>query len=304
MDLKDRKSKVDISMFGKISKDVAWSLPNILMAKDIKEVAKKINEHSYKRRYTAYTGEFILLMEGHPIKVGISPFIIDMIQKKLFTHVAMNGAAMYHDIEIALEGKTSEYVEETIGTDFAERNEATELIIKALSDNNIAKVMTLGQLIGATIDCEHLQYANHSILCNCINNEISTTVHQMLGTDVYHQHLSSESLEELQKISIIDYRTLDVVISILLSTGGVLINLGSAVMFPEIFLKCLSRHHIDKNQSKNITLVNMDFQPSYRELNNIVNRPKLLGIETYNLIGCHEIMFPLLHYMIMNGVYE
>jgi hypothetical protein len=273
------------------------------MAKTIRDVAKKINEHLYKIRTTAYCGEFILLMGGHPIKVGISPFIIDMIKNKIITHVAMNGAAMYHDIEIALEGKTSEYVEETIGTDFAAKNEATELIIKALSDSHITKIMTLGQLIGATIDCKYLQYAKHSILCNCINNKISTTIHQMLGTDVYHQHLSSETLEELQKISITDYRTLDVVIHVLLSNGGILINLGSAVMFPEIFLKSLSKHGGNEHY-KNVTLVNMDFQPSYRELNNIVNRPKLLGIETYNLVGCHEIMFPLLYYMIINGVYE
>lgn len=286
--LKGRKSKVSLSNLGSPFKpgrsfsDFLKGLPDILAAKDFDRVVEAIAD-SYKK------GRIIALgMGAHPIKVGLNPIIIDLMKRGMINAIAMNGAGIIHDFELASAGKTSEDVAESLRHGSFGMAEETGRIINQAINKGVSKGMGIGESVGKEILKGKYPYKDKSILATGAKLNIPVTVHVAIGTDIIHMHPSADG-SAIGEGSHIDFRIFTSVISQL--EGGVYINLGSAVIMPEVFLKALTIARNLGNRVKRFTTVNMDFIQHYRPSVNVLTRP---GGKGYALIGHHEIMFPLL----------
>lgn len=299
--LHERKSTVTIKHFGKPWKVggrfSTWLefLPRILAAGDFIEIAAKVGE-------AAASGKTVLLAMGaHPVKVGISPVIIELMRRKILTGIAMNGACAIHDTEIAMAGCTSEDVAASLDSgDFGMAEETGEFINKATSlaaRTNRGLGASLGQMLSSGA----FPYNQSSILATAYEMGLPVTVHVAIGTDIVHMHPSADGAAT-GAASHLDFRRFAAEVSTL--DGGVFINLGSAVIMPEVFLKALSVVRNLGHQVTDLTTVNMDFIKQYRPLTNVVNRPTQHGGKGYNLVGHHEIMFPLLAAAVMEFLEE
>lgn len=295
--IKDRQSKVKVEDFAGIPKpggsfmDFLNTLPDILAAKDLKSVAKAI--------ITAHKGgkTIALGMGAHVIKVGLGPLIIDMMERGIINSVSMNGACVVHDFETAYAGCTSEDVDKELGAGaFGMAEETGRLLNKAIK--NGAK-SGLGRAVGEMINKSRFPHKNKSILAAGARLDIPVTVHVALGTDILHihPHMSGAATGEA---SIKDFQLFASVVSTL--EKGVYINIGSAVILPEVFLKALTLVRNLGHEVINFSTVNMDFIQHYRPLTNVVRRPTLGGGAGYRLTGHHEIMVPLLYAAIMEGL--
>jgi len=289
--LKQRKSKVNIKNFGKIwsigGSLLEWldSLPDILCAKDLKEIVSRIAKAVSEDKMV------ILGMGAHPIKLGLSPVIIDLMEKGVIKGIAMNGACIIHDAEIAMVGHTSEDVamELKYGR-FGMAEETGRFLNKAIS-NGYKKNMGLGEAIGSMLVKEGFPYNKFSILARAFELNIPVTVHVAIGTDIIHMHPSVDA-SAIGATSHIDFRIFARLVSNL--EEGVFINLGSAVIIPEVFLKALSLVRNLGYNIYNFTTINLDFARQYRSITNVVQRPILEGGKGFNIIGHNEIMFPLI----------
>lgn len=289
--LKERKSTIGVDDFsrtytkGSAFGDFYEALPNILAGRDFRRIVRSLADAFREGRVT------VLAMGAHPIKVGLSPIIVSLIEKGVFKAVAMNGACVIHDVEVAMEGHTSEDVAEGLDTGtFGMARETPEFINGAIREG-VEQGLGLGESLGRKILHANLPHAALSIMAAGSRMGIPITVHVAIGTDVIHIHPSTDGAA-IGEGSHRDFKILSSVISKL--EGGVYLNLGSAVILPEVFLKALTLarnlgHHVD-----HFTTVNMDFLQHYRPTVNVVNRPTRRGGEGYTLIGHHEIMFPLL----------
>lgn len=291
--LYERESKVNIANFGKpfdISKGFRHfidTLPEILAVKDLKEVAKTIADGKRQGK------KIILGMGAHVIKVGLSPLVIDLMERKIIDCIAMNGACVIHDVEVAMVGHTSEDVAREIkdGT-FGMVKETTEFIISAVKKN---KRMGLGEAVGCALNNEFFKNNRFSIIHEAYRLKVPVTVHVAIGTDIIHMHPSFDGAA-FGRASHRDFLIFSKCVSQL--EGGTYINLGSSVILPEVFIKALSLVRNLKHSVENITTVNMDFIQHYRPVTNVVKRPTMEGGRGISLTGHHEIMFPLLCAMI------
>jgi hypothetical protein len=233
----------------------------------------------------------LLAMGAHAIKVGLSPHIIDLMERGLVRGLAMNGACVIHDTEVAMVGHTSEDVAARLGEgQFGMADEPARLINEAIQEG--ARSDTgLGAAVGARLAKEQLPHHAMSLLARAHDLGVPVTVHVAIGTDTIHFHPSADGAS-LGKTSHRDFRLFSTLVSKL--EGGVFINLGSAVILPEVFLKALSLVRNLGHDVKRFTTLNMDFIRHYRPMTNVVSRPTLEGGEGYSLVGHHEIMFPLL----------
>lgn len=289
--LADRKSKVSAADFAhKWSKGSSFNdflnfLPDILAGGHIKAVISSIAS-AYKENKTV-----VLAMGAHVIKVGLSPVVIDLMERGVINAVAMNGAGIIHDFEIAMTGRTSEDVAEAIGDgSFGMASETCEFLSNAII--KAGKQSTgLGEAVGMSINEEKLPYMDKSILAAGAGLGIPVTVHVAIGTDIIHMHPAFNA-EAAGKASHIDFRTLASVISGL--DQGVYMNVGSAVILPEVFLKAITLVRNLGYKVDDFTTVNMDFIKQYRPVTNVVNRPTAKGGQGFNLVGHHEIMLPLI----------
>ncbi|NOX21039.1 MAG: hypothetical protein GXO99_07265 [Nitrospirae bacterium] len=298
--VKGRKSKVDASCLGTpLSKDSTIedfisSLPDVLAAKDLKEVVQAIVKARKQDK------QVVLAMGAHPIKVGLSPIIIDLMNSGIITAIATNGAAIVHDFEIAYAGHTSEDVAESIvNGSFGMAKETAQLLNRAIKQG-AKKSKGIGYSVGELI-AKGRGFANRqlSIFYNAYKLQIPATVHVAIGTDIIHMHPECDG-SAVGKASHLDFRLFTSVISEL--DGGVFINLGSAVLIPEVFLKAITLSRNLGNRVQNITTVTMDFMRHYRPAVNVVHRPTLSGGRGYYLVGHHEIMFPLLAAAVKNSL--
>ena len=289
--LASRKSKVDRADFAHpwrpqgTLEDFLERLPNILAAKDFKAVVSAIAKaHKASRHVVMATG-------AHVIKVGLNPIVIDMMERGVITAIAMNGAGIIHDLELALIGRTSEDVLEGLEQGaFGMAEESADFLNRAIAE--AAKVGSgLGQAVGRAIIKENLPFVKDSILATAARLEIPATVHVAIGTDIIHIHPGFDP-EAAGKASYDDFRLFASVVAAL--EDGVYMNVGSAVIMPEVFLKALTLVRNLGHQVKRFTTVNMDFIRHYRPMTNVVHRPTASGGQGYALIGHHEIMFPLL----------
>ena len=289
--LKGKKHKVERISFAKTWKkggalaQFIDSLPAILAGQDFKEVAKKIGE-SVRRKKMVLLG-----MGAHPIKVGLSPVLIDWMEKGVLKGLAMNGAGVIHDLELAMVGHTSEEVEEELskGT-FGMVKETHETINEAIR-KGAKEGLGIGQALGRTILEGTFRFKHLSLLSAGRRLGIPVTVHVAIGTDITHMGPFADGAA-IGQGSLQDFRSFASLVSQL--EKGVFINLGSAVILPEVFLKALALARNLGHPVSNLTTVNMDFIQHYRPSVNVVKRPTLQGGKGYTLIGHHEIMFPLL----------
>ena len=289
--LSERKSKVSNTDFAKAwqkgagYKDFLDSLPDILAGSHIKKVISLIAE-AFRNKKTV-----VLAMGAHVIKVGLNPVVIDLMERRVVTAVAMNGAGIIHDIELALVGQTSEDVALSIENgSFGMAYETCDLLSKAIQEAG-QKSIGLGEAVGRTIMKKKLPYRNQSILAAGLRLDIPITVHVAIGTDIIHMYPGFDA-KEAGEASHKDFRTFSSVIATL--ERGVFLNVGSAVILPEVFLKAVTLVRNLGNNIENFTTVNMDFIRQYRPLTNVVKRPTTKGGRGYNLTGHHEIMLPLI----------
>ncbi len=289
--LKRRLSKVQHSLLGKkVQKGARFrsfiqGLPDILAAQNLKEIARKI-ARAHRREKTVLLG-----MGAHPIKVGLSPLIIDFMEKGIISAVAMNGAGIIHDFEIAFMGETSEDVGPSLKDgSFGMAEETGAFLNQAIVSGN-EREQGMGRSVGEAILINRLPYHRLSILAAGARLGIPVTVHVGIGTDIIHMH-PKVSGKALGEGSLRDFRTFTSAVASL--AGGVYLNFGSAVILPEVFLKALSLARNLGHGVHNLTTVNLDFIPQYRPLTNVVSRPTLESGKGYHLAGHMEIMVPLL----------
>lgn len=295
----DRKSKVSISALaipplkGDTLRTFIKGLPDILAVNDFRAVVKAIVRARQNNR------PVILGMGAHPIKVGLSPVIIDLMQKEIITAVATNGACIIHDFELSFIGNTSEDVGEELcrGT-FGMAGETGSHLNKAIK-NGVKKGCGLGRSVGEMIQKSKFEFKEKSIFASAYEFGIPATVHVAIGTDIIHMHPEADG-SAIGEGSFRDFKLFTSVVSDL--EGGVYINLGSAVIMPEVFLKALAVARNLGNKVKNITTVNMDFIQHYRPGENVLRRPTIKKGSAYALTGHHEIMFPLLAAAILEEI--
>ena len=297
--LKGRKSKVQIGDFGQ-----AWvpggnmrswlrSLPRILGAESFTRVVNSVVQATRTDKMV------ILAMGAHAIKVGLNPILLDLMERGILKGLAMNGACIIHDAELAMAGHTSEDVSRHLGDGtFGMAEETGRFLNQAIRDG-AAKGLGLGRAVGAMLVKEGFPHNRCSLLAGAYERNIPVTVHVALGTDIIHGHPNADGAA-IGKASHLDFRIFAGLVSRL--EGGVFINLGSAVILPEVFLKALSLVRNLGHEVKRFTAVNMDFIRQYRPMTNVVERPTLEGGEGYSLVGHHEIMLPLLAAAVLEGL--
>ncbi len=294
--LKSRKSKVKTEDFcSEYRKNARFidflnALPNILAGKDLKDLIERIVRARKKKRHV------LVGMGAHSIKVGLSPIFIQAMENGIITGLAMNGACLVHDFEIAFAGKTSEDVDSAIKDGSFGMAEETGKMINEAIINGVKKGDGIGRSVGKMIYEEKPEYFNLSILGNAYKLGIPATVHVALGTDIIHFHRSAEP-EAIGKSTMIDFKNFTKLVAEL--SGGVFINIGSAVIIPEIFLKAITIARNLGNSVSNITTANLDFIQHYRPLTNVIRRPTQGSGTGISLTGHHEIMVPLLFWAVM-----
>ena len=289
--IRKRKSKVHLSTLAKLPekgdsiKDFIEKLPDILAVKDFRDTVQAIVRARKNGR------PVILGMGAHPIKVGLSPIIIDLLGREIITAVATNGACIIHDFELSFIGHTSEDIdEELLKATFGMAKETGKYLNRAIKEG-IKKGYGIGQAVGEMIYESRFRFKGKSIFASAYRRGIPATVHVAIGSDIIHMHPDADG-SAIGEGSFRDFRLFTSVVSDL--EGGVYINLGSAVIMPEVFLKALTVARNLGNRVENITTVNMDFIQHYRPRENVLRRPTIKKGSAYALTGHHEIMFPLL----------
>ncbi|MFQ5627241.1 MAG: hypothetical protein ACE5I1_00655 [bacterium] len=290
--IKERYSKVHSENLGKpyqtgesFSK---WfdSLPRILVASDLHEFVERIVTARQNKK------PVIFMMGAHVIKVGLSPFVIDLMQQGIFTCISMNGAGIVHDTELSMFGQTSEEVADGLaGGTFGMAQETGEFINSGTKEGQKAE-LGLGEAIGKKILKTAHPAIENSVLANAYQLNIPATIHVALGTDIIHQHPDADG-EAIGATSFRDFRIFTAQVA-KLNKGGVAINFGSNVIMPEVFLKALTIARNVHGDVADFYTANFDMFQHYRPRVNVVQRPTLTGGKGYNFIGHHEIMLPLL----------
>jgi hypothetical protein len=298
MSIKKRKSKVALGDFARpfdprkgSFAGYIRSLPRILAAKGLQELVGHILA-SRKRRKPV-----IVLIGAHVIKVGLSPVIIDLLKRGVITAVAMNSAAAIHDVESAMWGKTSEDVEENLkdGT-FGMSEETGDFINRTLSTSLKEEGVGYGEALGRELLRRRALYRKVSVLATCYRLGLPVTVHAAIGTDIVHQQRTMNGAAT-GELSFRDFKIFSHVVSGLVG-GGVVMNWGSAVIMPEVFLKALTVARNLGFRAKGFVTANFDMIQHYRPTMNILHRPTVNGGKWYSFTGHHEIMIPLLAAMI------
>ncbi len=288
--IKGRESKVRINDFAKPHKkggsfeEFFSSLPDILASKHFRDVASAIVQARRDGR------PVMLGMGAHSIKVGLNPVIIDLMERGIVTSLSLNGAGVIHDFELALIGQTSEDVDkEILSGAFGMAEETGSMINQSIKSAGADE--GIGAAVGRMIHSGSFPYKDKSLLAAGFRLGVPVTVHVAIGTDIIHMHPSFDGRatgEAAQR----DFLTFCSLVSEL--EGGVYINLGSAVLLPEIFLKAVTLVRNLGHSLQHFTTVNMDFVQHYRPNTNVVRRPTQGGGRGFAITGHHEIMFPLL----------
>lgn len=289
--LRETAKTVDIACFATAPhpkssfREFLRTFPDLLAGKVFRDVVNAVVT-------AASNGKTVILgMGAHPIKVGLGPVIIDLMERGVVGAVAMNGAGVIHDVEIAMAGKTSEAVEENLEDGrFGATRETAEFINSALAIGQ-PHGWGMGASIGRAMATTELPHREVSLCSAAHRLNVPLTVHVAIGTDVVHIHPSTDGAV-LGEATYRDFRLFASLVSSL--EGGVYINLGSAVIMPEIFLKALSAARNLGYVVNDFVTVNMDFIQHYRPVHNVVRRPTAKGGRGYSLTGHHELMVPLL----------
>jgi hypothetical protein len=290
--LASRPSKVTTDDFARpVSGDASLKgfldgLPNILAARDLRELAKLIREAKQANR------AIIVGMGGHVIKTGLGPVLIDLMRRGFVTAFVMNGSAMIHDFEIALVGATSEDVDATLGAGAFGMAEETGRIINEAINAGATDGIGMGEAMGRRLHEMQPAHADKSLLACAYAAGVPVTVHVAIGTDTVHIHPQADGAATGQT-SHTDFRLLCSLVRGL-DGGGVYLNLGSAVVLPEVFLKTVTVVRNLGYKLQDFTTANFDFIQHYRPLTNVVRRPVAGSGRGFSFTGHHEILIPLL----------
>ncbi len=261
------------------------SLPRLLGARDLRDAVAALARAHAKGR-TVLWG-----LGAHVIKVGLAPVIVDLVERGLVSGVLMNGAGCVHELELAMVGQTSEDVAESLDTgDFGMAGDTAECLNRAIAAG-AAEGIGMGAAIGREIAEGRYRHRERSILASAYRAGVPVTVHTAIGTDIHHMHPGADGAA-LGATSYRDFETLTGLVATL--EGGVYLNVGSAVILPEVFLKALSLARNLGHKPRRFTTVNLDFIRHYRPQVNVVERPTRLGGRGISLVGQHEVLVPLL----------
>ncbi len=290
--IRERENKVKKEEFARVSDpkgsfdDFLNSLPTLLAAKDFRSLVGSIlNAHRNKK-------PVIFALGGHVIKCGLSPILIDLMEKGIITHLAMNGSASIHDFEIALIGQTSEEVAHSIKDGTFGMAEETGRMMNEAMRQGVKQGLGAGASIAETILKGDFPFRALSVQSNAMEQGVSLSVHIAIGTDIIHQHPSADGAV-LGEATFKDFQLLCNVVS-QMDGGGVFVNIGSAVVIPEVFLKAVSIARNLGHGLKNFVTANFDMVSHYRPRENVITRPHVNGTRGISIVGHHEIMLPLL----------
>ena len=270
------------------------ALPDVLVARDFRAVVEAIVRAARNQRAV------VVMLGGHVVKTGLAPLLLDLMRRGVVTHVAMNGSAAIHDYEVARFGATSEDVaaglrDGTFGMADETGREMNEAFVGGMNASQ-----GMGEALGRALEARaDLSNPELSILLGAHRLGVPTTVHAAIGAEIIHQHPAASGAA-IGDTSHRDFRRLAASLADL-DSGGVVLNLGSAVIMPEVFLKALTiARNLDHGRPRDFVSVDLDMQRHYRPRMNVVQRPTLDSGRGYEITGHHEIMVPLLVWAVVD----
>ena len=289
--LRSRQSKVSLAQFatphraGTGITGFMKSLPGLLAAKDFKDIVEAITTAKRDGRAIVWG------LGAHVLKTGLSPVLVDLMERGFISAIATNGAGIIHDFEIALSGGTSEDVDATLGPGTFGMAEETGAQLNRAINDGVTAGLGLGQSVGRYLDAIKPPFAQISVTAAAWRLQIPVTVHVAIGTDIIHMHPQASGAA-IGEASLRDFTYFVSTVSQL--EHGVYLNCGSAVVLPEVFLKAVAISRNEGRSLDGLTTVNLDFLRHYRPLTNVVNRPTAGTGRGYSLTGHHELLIPLL----------
>jgi hypothetical protein len=298
--LASRKSKISVEAFARVPRRSAgvreWvkALPKILAGDSFRGVVASLEEARKKER------PIIWGLGGHVIKVGLASVLIDLMQRGYATAFALNGAAAIHDFEVAIAGSTSEDVPTALGRgQFGMAEETGRYLNEAIAAGD-RDGLGIGEAVGRFLTAKRarlpVRFRKYSLLACANLARIPVTVHEAIGTDIIHNHPAIDP-RALGSATHRDFRLLAALVKEM-RRGGVYLNCGSAVILPEVFLKCVSLAANLGHPPRDLITVNFDFLQHYRPTENVVRRPVAIArgrrSRGYAITGHHELMIPLL----------
>ena len=263
------------------------SLPNILAVQSLRELSARM------RRARDLGKPIIWGIGGHVIKTGLAPVIIDLMKQGFVTAVAANGSVLVHDAEIAMVGTTSEDVDATLAEGVFGGAEETGRLLNTAAQDGARDGIGLGESMGHALLSITPKHREYSLLCAAYESRVPFTAHVTIGGDIAHFHPNVDGAS-LGATTHTDFRLLAELVK-RMNAGGVYLNVGSAVVLPEVFLKCVTLVRNLGHPLIDITTANLDFIQSYRPLTNVVRRPTEDGAgRGFSITGHHELTIPLL----------
>lgn len=297
--LASRPSKVNLKDFARpVSGDASLddflsSLPDVLAVQSLRRIVARMH------RARELNKPIIWGVGGHVIKTGLAPLIIDLMKRGYVSAIASNGSVLVHDAEIAMVGSTSEDVDATLSEGIFGGADETGRLLNRAAQDGAADQIGLGEAVGRGLVALKPQHPHYSLLCAAYQSKIPFTVHLTIGGDIAHFHPGTDGAS-LGATTHTDFRLLAEVVR-RMDGGGVYLNIGSAVVLPEVFLKCVTLVRNLGHPLTGITTANFDFIQSYRPLTNVVRRPTEKGAgEGFSITGHHEFMIPLLVAMLLS----
>ena len=295
--LASRHSKVNLEDFARPLKGDALlgefleSLPNVLAVQSLRHIAQRM------RRARELKKPIIWGIGGHVIKTGLAPLIIDLMNQGFVSAIAANGSVLVHDAEIAMVGSTSEDVDATLSEGVFGGADETGRLLNLAAQDGARDQIGMGEAVGRSLLEMQAKHRDYSLLCAAYASKIPFTIHLTIGGDIAHFHPTADGAS-LGATTHTDFRLLAELVR-RMDGGGVYLNVGSAVVLPEVFLKCVTLVRNLGHPLTNITTANFDFIQSYRPQTNVVRRPTEKGAgEGFSITGHHELTIPLLAAML------
>ena len=296
--LASRKSKVTLAAFARPTssdaslKDFLATLPDILAVQSLRQLTTRIQRARELKR------PIIWGLGGHVVKTGLAPLLIDLMNRGYVSAVASNGSVLVHDSEIATIGSTSEDVDATLSEGVFGGAEETGQLLNTAAQDAARDGIGLGEAVGRALVARNPENRDRSILCATYESKIPFTAHVTIGGDIAHFHPQTDGAA-LGAATHTDFKLLAELVR-QMDGGGVYLNVGSAVVLPEVFLKCVTLVRNLGHPLADITTANFDFIQSYRPLTNVVRRPTEKGAgHGYSITGHHELTIPLLAAMLI-----
>lgn len=272
------------------------ALPDLLVARDFRRVVQAVAGAARARKGV------VMMLGGHVVKTGLSPVLVELMRRGIVTHVAMNGSAAIHDYEIARFGATSEDVAAGLRDGTFGMAEETGRGMNEAFVAGMEAGQGMGEAVGAALARDDgLVNADLSLLLQARRLGVTATVHAALGAEIVHQHPSASGAA-IGDTSLRDFRRLAAALPSI-HEGGVVLNIGSAVIMPEVFLKALTiARNLNEGRPVDFTTCDLDMQRHYRPRVNVVQRPTLAGGTGYEITGHHEIMVPMLAWAVIEAL--